>query len=365
MKRLNRENTNTPEWWEQYYSMKLNKKPTRRRTEEHYKWLLNYMDKGSVLDVGCGQGWGSNLIKKNKPVLKVYGIDISPVAIKFGRKNFENVCFMQGDFTSKEEQYYEEPFDYVLLLEILEHLEKPFELLDYCLTITNKRLFISVPYRPTGKDPETTHINIFDLKDFRDRYENVCLTGVDGHLKIMIDKTYDFQKWKAIKGWLRDAEGEFLEKLCRLAPIGKAVELGAYHGRASVRMARVRQIHSVDNFNTGAFAVEKSGKAEGSFLSEWKKNTKGWPCKPVVSDHREYFFNCHDEIAFAFVDGSHYYKNAYRDMEACWRHMVRGGILAVHDTACPDVWKAIKDFRKEYQPKVVGRVMATMGFMKI
>jgi len=199
MIRLDRENTNTKEWWEKYYSGKLNKKPSRRRTEEAYKFVLPYLEDGkTLLDVGCGMGWGSALIKKHKPKMKITGIDISEEAIKFCRENHKKIRFLQFDF-AKESWDDDSPrdYDYIIILEIMEHLEYPMRsFYFFSRAFLLQRIFISVPYRPEGKDSESTHINIFDWADF----PNACLIDYKKSLKMMIDKTYEFEKWKTIPG---------------------------------------------------------------------------------------------------------------------------------------------------------------------
>lgn len=53
-----------------------------------------------VLDIACGEGYGTELLSKNAQ--KVYGVDISEEAISHAKKryNIDNVEFIQGDCTN-------------------------------------------------------------------------------------------------------------------------------------------------------------------------------------------------------------------------------------------------------------------------
>lgn len=78
----------------------------RPETEELVHWILNYINLASfsgnkVLDIGTGSGCIPIALKKNAPELEVYGLDISPPAIRVAEQNATlnavDVCFVQAD----------------------------------------------------------------------------------------------------------------------------------------------------------------------------------------------------------------------------------------------------------------------------
>lgn len=79
--------------------------------------------KGSVLDVACGVGYGSQIIIDSIDNYK--GIDYSLDAIKDAKKFYKvaNVNFVQGDILNINEE--DESFDRVISFETLEHVSEP------------------------------------------------------------------------------------------------------------------------------------------------------------------------------------------------------------------------------------------------
>lgn len=83
---------------------------------------------GKVLDLGCGAGRFTNLIKMNKRKLTVYGIDISRNAIKTASKNFPDINFRPASVYHLP--FKNNYFDAVVLRHVLEHLENPTDALE-------------------------------------------------------------------------------------------------------------------------------------------------------------------------------------------------------------------------------------------
>lgn len=115
---------------------------TKDRVKTAFRFLPNHANK--VLDVGPGQGFLEELLTRKK--IKVYGIDISPEAIK----NLQDR--LEGRF--KKESLYKMIyskifFDCIFMLEVLEHIpaDKTFKVLSRIKDILKRRgfLIISVP----------------------------------------------------------------------------------------------------------------------------------------------------------------------------------------------------------------------------
>ena len=87
------------------------------------KTLLDHLGhiKGSVIEVGCGGGGIVKAIKRSRPDLEVYGVDISKNAIEFAKKNSEGVNFIIGDIDKLT--FNQKSFDAVVVFDVLEHIQ--------------------------------------------------------------------------------------------------------------------------------------------------------------------------------------------------------------------------------------------------
>lgn len=78
----------------------------------------------SICDVGCGAGGVLAGLRSFYPDSELVGFDIAPDASKFwAQHDSKNINFHLGNFLEKEQPSYE----VLLLLDVLEHLENPFE----------------------------------------------------------------------------------------------------------------------------------------------------------------------------------------------------------------------------------------------
>ncbi len=102
--------------------------------------ILDLLEEGEVLDVGCGDGLLLEYLKKQG--LEVTGIDISEKAIEICRER--GLTCMQGDITSTL-PFVNSSFDSVLIVDVLEHLFQPLDVLREAHRITKQNVFISVP----------------------------------------------------------------------------------------------------------------------------------------------------------------------------------------------------------------------------
>jgi len=90
-----------------------------------HRWVFNSIDKfipkGKVLDIGCGTGITSRYLAKGDR--DVVALDISPKLIEYAEKlnsHFGRVKYFVGDIC---EFTWIEPFDSILMVDVLEHLE--------------------------------------------------------------------------------------------------------------------------------------------------------------------------------------------------------------------------------------------------
>ena len=106
-------------------------------------WIVDRIEEGStVLDIGCGDG-GVLLYMKKKKDFQAMGADISDIVLNFlDSKGIEVVKFDINDFESIENL---PEVDYVMILEVLEHIPNPEKFLNMIMKKTKKSLFFSFP----------------------------------------------------------------------------------------------------------------------------------------------------------------------------------------------------------------------------
>lgn len=161
----------------------------RNRQNEHdlllfrYRYVANLLpENGSVLDVGCGDGRFLKYLHTVRPSLRLLGVDGSPTAVYLIRKaGIEARKAVLGrdsldDLTGE--------FDYVVAMEILEHIENAEEAMRQLLRLRAKRYYVTIPnlgfigHRMRlalgGKTPLTNcvlhvreHVRFWTASDFR------------------------------------------------------------------------------------------------------------------------------------------------------------------------------------------------------
>ena len=133
---------------------------------------IDLIDGGVVLEIGCAEGWMSELISKKANIL--FSCDIAMSYLQRAKKRGINANFARIDAHCLP--FSENLFDCVVITEVLEHLIAPYRALEEIRRILkpNAILIISVPnnmnfsnllmhlmkkYRQTG----SAHINFYDV----------------------------------------------------------------------------------------------------------------------------------------------------------------------------------------------------------
>ena len=103
-------------------------------------FALNSTVKGNILEIGAGDTTLFNLLKKN---CKTYTI-IDPVTKNYKNKKLE---IFQSEFEKFSFKKIKNKTDYIILSNVIEHLENPFKIIKKILDNTSKdiKLFIEVP----------------------------------------------------------------------------------------------------------------------------------------------------------------------------------------------------------------------------
>jgi len=117
----------------------INKRKTNSLLESVVR-NLSSLPKGKILDLGCGDGDYSKRLKD-------LGFDVIGGDIDVERFRYKNeVKFKYCDITKKM-PFADDTFDYVLMLEVIEHLRNPYEIIPEISRIIRKNgsLILSTP----------------------------------------------------------------------------------------------------------------------------------------------------------------------------------------------------------------------------
>ncbi|MDD5457828.1 MAG: class I SAM-dependent methyltransferase [Phycisphaerae bacterium] len=160
-------NPNTKSFWDNRFS-----NIDKFWRNEHYFHILDIfprMEEFSCLDIGCAIGDGCELLQKEFPQAKITGVDISGTGIQKAMQKTDCIEYYILDILKDP---IATKYDYITIIQTLEHFDKPFFVIDKCLQYVNKSLIISVPYRQKVSSPglinKSEHRWSFDEDIFRD-----------------------------------------------------------------------------------------------------------------------------------------------------------------------------------------------------
>lgn len=141
---------------------------------------------------------------------------------------------------------------------------------------------------------------------------------------------------------------DFLEQraLCKLA--GDMVEIGAYMGRGTAKLAKLAQrygkkVYAVDVFDPSLDkTLSKSGIRAGdvyeaflrgrSMLEVYRESTRGFDnIVTMREDSRKVRFPRGQKFMFGFIDGCHQQSYVENDFHTIWPCLVPGGAIGLHD----------------------------------
>lgn len=99
----------------------------------------------SILDVGCGDGALMKYLSENNNPREVTGVDISSKAIKYVQK--QGMQGVRYDVLSKDFKKYMKgkQFDYMIITEVLEHIQDSERVLEVLKPHVKKAIFVSIP----------------------------------------------------------------------------------------------------------------------------------------------------------------------------------------------------------------------------
>lgn len=100
----------------------------------------------SILDVGCGEGFTLEKLRKARIGTHLEGVDYLDLAIKLGKKEHPDLTLKKGSIYDLK--YKDNSFDVVICSEVLEHVEDPQKGLEELVRVSKKYCVLSVPNEP-------------------------------------------------------------------------------------------------------------------------------------------------------------------------------------------------------------------------
>ena len=190
MKRLETENHNTKE----YYNIALIDHLKEAGIDYDDMWrietLLSEYRGGNLLDIGCGISPVCLVAKGRYPWAEVYGIDFADELIDKQKSSYKTINYSVGDFYTLP--FDDEFFSYVVLGEVLEHSERPKEVIAEAMRVLKKRgiLAVSVPNNETNDNHYyQQHIWSFGEEDMRDMFENPTVKILNNNIIVHVTKS--------------------------------------------------------------------------------------------------------------------------------------------------------------------------------
>jgi 2-polyprenyl-3-methyl-5-hydroxy-6-metoxy-1,4-benzoquinol methylase len=128
---------------------------------EHRYALAGFLASGlSVLDIGCGEGYGS--ARLSATASSVIGIDIDPSAIAHAQSSYGNEQLSFATADAEQLPFDDDSFDLAVAFEVIEHVRDPRRLLCEARRVLHRDglLFLSTPNRLVAVDADPD-INVF------------------------------------------------------------------------------------------------------------------------------------------------------------------------------------------------------------
>jgi predicted O-methyltransferase YrrM len=147
-----------------------------------------------------------------------------------------------------------------------------------------------------------------------------------------------------VEGWLAPDEGALLYMAAKSCTEGAIVEIGAWKGKSTIFLAKGSKagnnvkIHSIDP-HTGA-SEQKAVDSNIWTYPEFKTNIHALNVDdiiaPIVKTSAEAAKEWDMPIELLFIDGAHEYDLVKQDFELWVPHVIKNGMVLMHDTN-PDI----------------------------
>ncbi len=174
--------------------------------------------------------------------------------------------------------------------------------------------------------------------------------------------------FKSVPGMISEEDGLFLYDLASKCTKGAIVEIGSSSGRSTICLAKGSKsggnmtVYAIDPHNGGGstpdpmwWDIDHEGIPNPKYYINQGKSLS--PFKERLLEHRVddivvpmvnyselvYKNGWARPIELLFIDGEHRYNYVKMDLEMWGKHVVRGGIILMHDSSYPGVRRVINE----------------------
>ena len=128
-----------PNWYHESLKVDPLQKLWHKRRFDEVTKLVEINKSAKILDIGSADGTFSEVILKKSKAKELIGIDVVKTSVKWAKKHWKNnkkMKFVVGD--AHKLKYKNKSFDAVFILEVLEHVHNPIEVLKEVRRILKK-----------------------------------------------------------------------------------------------------------------------------------------------------------------------------------------------------------------------------------
>lgn len=135
-----------------------------RRHEVAYRFLLPYVAGRRLLEVGCGEGYGTALLAG--AAAEAVGIDYDALTVAHAAARYREVGFVRANLAALPVP--SESVDALVTLQVIEHVWDHGEFVDECLRVLRPGalLVVTTPNRLTFSPGRDEPVNPFHTKEF-------------------------------------------------------------------------------------------------------------------------------------------------------------------------------------------------------
>jgi SAM-dependent methyltransferase len=177
-----------------------------------YRWIAGHCQGQRVVDLACGEGYGSAILAEQ--ARSVQGVDANPEAHEHARLKYrgENLFFRRALVEEFDE---DAPYDAIVFLQTIEHVEDPGALLERLASLLTPegKAYISTPNRLTLAPPGATrsdnpwHVREYDATEYRElaepHFTSVELLGLHHAGKLRLHEAAIRLGWDRLHRTLR------------------------------------------------------------------------------------------------------------------------------------------------------------------
>ena len=137
-----------------------------------YRWLsANLPTTVSVLDVGCGAGFGTYLLSPRQ----VVGVDKNATSIAFAKSVYPRMQWAVWDIALSP---YPQQFDVVAMCEVIEHIDDWISAIENAKACAKSAIILTTPNRASGCVPDDHPSIAMHVREFT--MPELCRAFVDG-----------------------------------------------------------------------------------------------------------------------------------------------------------------------------------------